>query len=138
VAVILIADDSDEIRTLYGSALRLRGHEVHEAGDGRAAIEAAVRLRPDLLLLDVWMPHANGFEVLDALRGDPASGRMRVVMLSVFDDGDTRLEAFGGGVVEYLVKGVSLSELTERLEAVLASHPACETEDEDQDQVARP
>jgi two-component system response regulator AdeR len=142
LAVILIADDSDEIRALYGAALRHRGHEVHEASDGRMAIEVALRLHPDLVLLDVWMPHANGFEVLDALAGDAASGRTRIVMLSVLDDGDTRLEAFGGGAVDYLIKGVSLSELMERIDAILSHYPACEGSEEDENpgrsQAAKP
>jgi len=123
MATILLADDSADLRTLYAPLLRLHGHEVHEAADGREAIEEARRLRPDLLLLDIWMPGLNGFEVLDALRCDPAATRTRVAMLSVLGDADAQLEAFGAGAVEYLVKGMSLSEFLERVEALLHSDP---------------
>jgi DNA-binding response OmpR family regulator len=126
VATIVLADDCDDLRVVYGTCLRARGHEVHEAADGRTAIELVRRVRPDLLLLDVWMPNGNGFEVLDALRFDSVAGRMRVVMLSVLSDGDTQLEAFGGGATEYLVKGLSLAEFVERVEGLLAeSEAAC-------------
>jgi DNA-binding response OmpR family regulator len=120
VASILIADDSPEIRTLYGTCLRVKGHEVREAADGREAVERVRQQTPDLLILDVWMPRMNGFEVLDVLRNDSAASTMRVILLSVLGDGDSRLEAFAGGAVEYLVKGLGLEEFVIRIEAVLA------------------
>lgn len=121
MAVIVVADDSAELRALYGSCLQMHGHEVHEACDGREAVEVVRRYDPDLLLLDVWMPHRNGFEVLDVLRNEALAARLKVVMLSVLGDGDSRLEGFAGGVVEYLVKGLSLDELVARIEAILAA-----------------
>ena len=66
------------------------------------------------------MPRRNGFEVLEDLRFDAAAGRLRVAMLSVLGDGGTQLEAFGGGAAEYLVKGLSLDDFVDRVEALLA------------------
>jgi DNA-binding response OmpR family regulator len=120
MATILIADDSAEIRTLYGTCLRLRGHQVLEAEDGVEAIDLAHRLGPDLLLLDVWMPRRNGFEVLDDLRFDPMATRLKIVLLSVLGEADARLEAFAGGAVDYLVKGLGIEEFLDRVEAILA------------------
>lgn len=120
VATILLADDSADLRAVYGACLRSRGHVVLEAADGREAIELVHQAEPDLLLLDVWMPYLNGFEVLDALRFDPAAGRMRVAMLSILGDGGSQLEAYGGGAVEYLVKGLSLAEFLSRVEGLLS------------------
>ena len=121
MATILLADDSDDLRTLYGACLRGQGHNVVEAADGLAAVEQVRKHRPDLLLLDVWMPELNGYEVLDALRAEPAALRLKVIMLSVLDDGEAQLQAFGGGAVDYLVKGAPLTALTARIDAVLAS-----------------
>ena len=123
MATILLADDSADLRSLYAPLLRSRGHEVHEAENGRDAVAGTRALRPDLLLLDIWMPGLNGFEVLDTLRGDPAATRTRVAMLSVLGDADCQFEAFGAGAVEYLVKGLGLSEFVERVEAILSSGP---------------
>lgn len=123
MSTILLADDSAEIRSVYGPVLRSRGHEVVEAADGDEAIELTRRVRPELLLLDIWMPGRNGLEVLDELRGDPAATRTRVVMLSALGDAESQLEAFGAGAVEYLVKGMGLSEFLERVESLLAAGP---------------
>lgn len=126
MATIVLADDCDDLRVVYGTCLRARGHQVHEAADGLQAVETVRRVHPDLLLLDIWMPNGNGFDVLNELRFDGAAGRMRVAMLSVLSDGDTQLEAFGGGATEYLVKGLSLADLADRVEALLAgSGAAC-------------
>lgn len=117
---LVLADDDEDLRTLYAAALRRCGHEVLEAVDGATALAAIRTGRPDLVLLDIWMPGLNGFEVLDALRHDPAGGRLRVIMLSNLSDADARLEAFEGGAVAYLVKGLSLAELTAAIEGQLA------------------
>lgn len=124
MATIVLADDCDDLRVVYATCLRARGHRVVEAADGDEAVAQVRSHSPDLLLLDVWMPGRNGFEVLDDLRFDPAAGRTRVVMLSVLSDGDTQLEAFGGGVAEYLVKGLSLAEFLGRVEGILAEREA--------------
>lgn len=124
MATIVLADDSDDLRAVYGDCLRSRGHEVHEAADGREAVELVHRVAPDLLLLDIWMPRLNGFEVLDVLRFDGVAGRLKVVMLSIVADGDSQLEAYGGGAVEYLVKGLALSDFLARVEGVLAGSEA--------------
>lgn len=120
MATILLADDDEAIRTVYRACLQAAGHQVIEAADGRQALDAFRRERPELMILDVWMPQLNGFEVLDALRHDPASTRLKILMLSNLGDAETRLEAFSGGAMEYLVKGVSLSELMTRVDALLA------------------
>jgi len=96
------------------------GHQVIEAADGREALDSFHKQRPDLMILDVWMPNLNGFEVLDELRHDPSSGRMKILMLSNLGDAETRLEAFSGGAVEYLVKGVSLPDLLTCVNGLLA------------------
>jgi DNA-binding response OmpR family regulator len=123
VAIIVLADDSAELRAVYSPLLRTRGHAVHEAADGVQALELVRAHRPDLLILDVWMPRLGGFEVLDALRFEPAAARTRVLMLSVLGDADSQLDAYGSGAAAYLVKGLSLAEFLARVEATLAEGP---------------
>lgn len=119
MARIVLADDDDDLRAVYHAVLRSAGHEVWEAADGRAAIEFVRVQRPDLLLLDIWMPALNGFEVLDALRHDPSGVRLKVVVISNLADADARLEAFEGGASDYLVKGLPLDEFTRRVATIL-------------------
>jgi len=120
MATILLADDDEGIRAVYRACLQTAGHHVIEAEDGRQALEILREQRPELMILDVWMPQLNGFEVLDALRHDPSSSRMKVLILSNLGDADTRLEAFNGGAAEYMVKGVSLRDLMARVNTLLA------------------
>jgi len=117
---IVLADDEPDLRAIYSTCLRAAGHQVWEACDGEEAIVLVIHRKPALLILDVWMPKLNGFEVLERLRDEPDSSNLKVVMLSNLGDSDTRLESFSVGVADYWVKGLSLTELQERVERVLA------------------
>jgi CheY-like chemotaxis protein len=110
-ATVVLADDDDDLRAVYRPFLQAAGYIVWEAANGREAVELVRRHHPDLLLLDLWMPGLNGFEVLDQLRYDPAATRLKVIMFSVQSDADSRLEGLGGGAVEFLIKGLSLADL---------------------------
>ena len=121
MASIVLADDDEDIRAVYGPFLRSTGHTVWEAPGGSEALGLVREHRPTLLILDVWMPRCNGFEVLEALRHDPASTGLKVMMLSNMGDADTRLECFAMGAAEYVVKGLPLLELREKVNGLLAS-----------------
>lgn len=119
-ASIVLADDEADLRAVYSTCLREAGYEVWEASDGREAVGLVVDQRPALLLLDIWMPILNGFEVLEQLRGVPDCVTLKVVMLSNLSDADSRLEGFSVGVADYWVKGLPLSELISRVGKILA------------------
>jgi CheY-like chemotaxis protein len=123
-ATIVLADDDDDLRAVYAPLLRGAGYTVFEAADGASAVALVRERRPELLLLDLWMPALNGLEVLDRLRHEPAAGRLRVVILSALADADARLESFEGGAVAYLVKGVPLAELLVQVRRALAARAA--------------
>lgn len=123
-AIIVLADDENDLRLLFAAVLRRDGHEVWEAADGREAIALVGSHRPDLLVLDLWMPVVNGFEVLDHLRHDPRATALKVVMLSNLGDAESRLEGFAAGVLDYWVKGLSLDDFRERVRQTLAASPA--------------
>ena len=76
--------------------------------------------RPDLLLLDIWMPVLNGLEVLEYLGKASEAVGLKVVVLSHQGDADTRLEGFALGVADYWTKDLSLAELSARIASVLA------------------
>ncbi|MEO6811392.1 MAG: response regulator [Isosphaeraceae bacterium] len=120
MATIVLAEDDPDLRALYVATLNRAGYVVIEAADGQAAVEIVRTRQPDLLLLDLWMPTLNGFEVLDTLRYDPCATRLKVVVLSAQCDADVRFEAFGCGAVGYLVKGLAITDLLECVRATLA------------------
>ncbi len=123
-ATIVVAEDDAELRGLYARLLRQAGHKVWEAADGAEALAAVDSYRPDLLLLDIWMPILNGLEVLERLRCAPPSVSLKVVVLSHQGDSDTRLEGFALGVADYWTKDLSLAELSDRIESLLRTPPA--------------
>ena len=123
MGTIVLADDDDDLRAVYAPLLRGLGHDVREADGGLAALELVQEHRPDLLILDVWMPRCNGFEVLERLRHDSLSSRMKILMLSNLGDADTRLECFEMGATEYLVKGLSLRDFAARVADLMADRP---------------
>jgi DNA-binding response OmpR family regulator len=124
VATIVLAEDDSDLRTMYAAFLRNSGYAVLEAEHGRQALDMVRAHRPELLLLDIWMPLLNGFEVLDRLRHDPVAGHTKVMMLSCQSDADVRLESFGSGAVQFLVKGLSLQELLAQVERCVAEASA--------------
>lgn len=119
-AIIVLADDEPDLRAIYAEVLRRGGYEVFEASDGAEAIEMVETHGPDLLILDVWMPGVNGFEVLDQLRHDPGATTLKVVMFSNLSDGETRLEGYSAGVTDYWVKGMTIEELLNRVREILS------------------
>jgi DNA-binding response OmpR family regulator len=120
-ATIVLAEDEPDLRTLYAERLRRSGHTVWEAADGAEAASLVLERRPDLLLLDLWMPILNGLEVLERIRDDRRAFGLKVVMLTHQRDADTRLEGFALGASAYWTKDVSLAEFAERIESMLDS-----------------
>ncbi len=117
---ILIAEDSSTVRRLVAARLRSDGYEVVEAADGEEALTLARDEHPDLLVLDKVMPKMDGFEVVRALREDPATRAVPIVMLT---DRTTEDDVLGGlelGVDEYMPKPFSPHELSSRVRRVLS------------------
>ncbi len=123
MASIVLADDDEDLRAIYAPLFRSSGHTVWEASGGVEAVTLVREHRPRLLILDVWMPGFNGFEVLEALRHDPASNGLKILMLSNLGDADTRLECFEMGAADYVVKGLALSDLRNRVARLIAGPP---------------
>lgn len=116
---ILVADDNQQIRMLVGAALRSLGHQLIEAVDGESAVEAAVREKPDLVLLDINMPKLSGFEVLGFLRRRPDTADIKVIMLTTAAQKDDLKHGVDLGCNDYITKPFEPKHLRETVEAVL-------------------
>ena len=103
---ILVADDNETIRELAVELLRARGHSVTSVADGRAALSAMGRAKPDVVLLDQEMPHMNGMETARAIRGTEKSGgkRARIIGLSGGVFADDKRRALDAGMDAFLAK----------------------------------
>jgi CheY-like chemotaxis protein len=117
--VLLVEDDADLLR-FASVTLRLAGYRLRMATDGQEAIALAHRARPDLVLLDLRLPRVDGWQVLEALRGDQALRQVPVVVLTADADPPQRERARVAGAVDYLVKPVSADALLAAVERALS------------------
>ena len=118
-ARILIAEDDDDVGRFVEVHLRTEGFEVHRERDGYAALDAARRLVPDLVLLDVSMPKLDGYAVCAALRDDPRTSAAPIIMVTARTQSADKVEGLGAGADDYVTKPFDPVELVARIRAVL-------------------
>lgn len=119
--MILVVEDDPSIRRGMVDALQAVGYASREAEDGDAALRAAEEQRFDLVLLDVMMPGADGFEVLRRLRDRWHD--LPVIMVTARGAESDRVRGLRGGADDYLVKPFGMRELLARVDAVLRRAP---------------
>ena len=109
---LLVADDSLTIRKVIGMVLALEDFQLTSVDNGIDAIARAREMKPDLVLADVLMPGRSGYEVCEALKSDPSTSHVPVLLLSgnfePFDEGRARAARADG----HLTKPVSYTHLT--------------------------
>jgi CheY-like chemotaxis protein len=110
-AQILIVDDFEDARELYGEYLRLRGYEVTGAADGPEALHLALPSHYDLIILDLALPRMDGIAVLRALRAAPGTARTPIIILSASVGNEPRDESLRAGADLFLEKPCLPDEL---------------------------
>jgi CheY-like chemotaxis protein len=116
-ARVLFVEDDRSVAQMYRLKFELDGHHVDVATDGEMAVEMAKRDLPDIIFLDIRLPKLDGFGVLEALRADPKTKKMRVVILSNYSRREVGDRAAKLGVLEHLIKAnTTPAKLTEGLE----------------------
>jgi DNA-binding response OmpR family regulator len=121
-ALILCADDDEDILALVSLRLRRAGYEVMQAYDGHQALELARTRRPDVAVLDVMMPRLTGHEVLAELRGDDELRELKVVLLSARVQQADVERGMESGADAYLPKPFRADELLEQVELLLRAN----------------
>jgi DNA-binding response OmpR family regulator len=119
MARILLAEDEQQIGDMVALKLANAGHDVVRVGDGEAALAAAERDRPDVIILDVMMPLVDGFAVLGRLKANPDLRTIPVIMLTARGEERDVLSGLQAGAADYIVKPFSLKELLARVEVTL-------------------
>jgi DNA-binding response OmpR family regulator len=109
--LILLADDSITIRSMVATRLERSGYEVAQASDGEEALELALRLLPDLAILDVEMPRLTGYELTRRLRESEATAALPIVLLTGKDNEADVAEGYAAGASEYIKKPFSPQDL---------------------------
>lgn len=115
---IVIADDEPGMLHLLSMNLEEK-YEVVKTTNGTKALDLARGLMPDLLILDMMMPEMNGIQVTDALKKDPSTEMLPILMLTARSDEVTKIEALNAGVHDFLTKPFSLTELEIRVQNII-------------------
>ena len=118
-AAILIADDEPNILISLEFLLKRAGYQVSLARDGQAALDAILRDRPALVLLDVMMPNKSGLEVCQAVRADEACNGVRILMLSAKGRDTDVAKGLALGADAYLTKPFATKELVQKVKDLL-------------------
>jgi DNA-binding response OmpR family regulator len=116
---ILVADDEPGLVRLAQIHLTRAGYEVITAADGKEALEIIERDRPNLVVLDVMMPHMDGFEVLHRVQAHDELKQIPVVMLTAQAQDHAVLHGMQSGAAKYLTKPFNPMELTKTVAEVL-------------------
>ena len=117
---IVLADDSDSVIDVLGYALKLHGHQVFHAYDGIEALAAIQRHAPEVAIVDLHMPHLDGFGVARAVRSLWGPEAPYMIACSGFDGPELKKQVFDAGYQQHLTKPIALSQLL----AVIALAPA--------------
>ncbi|RDZ15255.1 DNA-binding response regulator [Priestia megaterium] len=113
---LLLVDDEDRIRRLLKMYLEKEGYIIEEAADGHEAIEKALRIDYDLIVLDLMMPGIDGIEVCKQIREKKATP---IIMLTAKGEEVNRVQGFEVGTDDYIVKPFSPREVVLRVKALL-------------------
>ena len=116
---ILVVDDDRGMRFLLRISLERKGFQVSEAPDGQAAVDQVLVLQPDLILMDVMMPHMDGLTACQTIRNIEGVAHIPIIMMSALTTGRDIQKGLDAGANLYLTKPVSPLTLVETVNQVL-------------------
>jgi CheY-like chemotaxis protein/anti-sigma regulatory factor (Ser/Thr protein kinase) len=112
---VLVAEDNDDSREMLQVWLQGLEHEVHVAADGVAAVDLALRVRPDIAFIDIGLPGLDGYEVARRIRAEERSEAMRLIALTGYGQPEDRRRALDAGFDDHVVKPMDLDALVRAL-----------------------
>ena len=118
-ACILIVDDHEDNVEVLRARLEARGYRTEAAGDGREALEKVMAAPPDLVLLDVMMPHVDGMEVARRIKADKSLPFIPIIMQTALDSTEHKVEGLDAGADDYITKPINFAELEARVRSML-------------------
>jgi CheY-like chemotaxis protein len=125
MAKLMLVEDDNNLREIYGARLMAEGYEIVSAADGEEALALAVKEKPDLIISDVMMPKISGFDMLDILRTTPETKDTKVIMMTALSQPEDRQRGEALGANKYLVKSqVTLEDVVAAVHEILEDGPA--------------
>ena len=122
MAHILVAEDERDIRELINFTLMFAGHKVTQAANGAEALELALQVKPDLVMMDVRMPKMTGYEACRQMKQHEDIRHIPVVFLSAKGQDEEVQTGIDAGAVAYILKPFAPEELTRRVAEILSQN----------------
>ena len=119
---VLVVDDDPDMAALLAATVQAEGMHAEVVSDGRAALASVTDAPPDLVLLDVVLPGACGFEICRRLKADPLTALIPVVLVTALEDRSSRLQGIEAGADDFLSKPVRPEELVARMKTLRRLH----------------
>ncbi|MEQ8461534.1 MAG: response regulator [Sandaracinaceae bacterium] len=116
---VLLVEDNDDSAEMLARRLRLRGFTVRRAADGAAAVDAATRDRPDIILMDLTMPGMDGWTATAEIRKDPSLENTRIIAVTAHAMSEDEERAREVGCDAFHTKPVNLALLIEQIRALM-------------------
>ncbi len=120
IAKILIVDDEESLLTVLDLRLRATGYETVKARNGEEAVEQAIRMKPDLIIMDVTMPKMDGLEATRVLRAQLTTASIPIILLTALKEKDDELSGLDAGADDYITKPYDKDKLLARVKMLLA------------------
>lgn len=135
MATILVIDDDELVSRTLQRTLKIYGHHVMVSNSGTEGLQLAHRHRPDMFILDIMMPGADGYQVCRQIRGDPLLQELPVLFLTARLKDEDKIEGFRAGADDYLTKPFNMEELNLRVRAIMRRVNPTKPEPEDTSKV---
>jgi CheY-like chemotaxis protein len=119
MAKVLVVEDDESLRNLYSKSLRLKNFKVETATDGADALVKVGLFRPDVIILDIFMPELDGIEVLKILKTDPEFKKIPILMLTSASEIKVIKECLERGATGYIVKGGSPEDIVKKINNII-------------------
>ncbi len=120
VATVLLVEDTEDNRQMMRRLLELSGYRVVEATNGKEAVDAASRVRPQIILMDLSLPLVDGLAATRCIRVLPGLDKVPIVAVSAHDSADFHSEALAAGCDAYITKPIDYSELEDVVRRLLS------------------
>ena len=120
---LLIIDDDAHLRESLAEVLELDGFECHQAGTAQSGIDAAIKLDPEVVIMDIQLPDSSGFQICQTLR-KRAKTTILIMMTGRFLSSEEKKQGFELGADEYMSKPFDLAELSTRIKQLLSRRVA--------------
>lgn len=116
MAKIVMIEDSKILGNALKGALEIKGHEVVWVNDGRLAFQTVKKNKPDIILLDLMLPHISGFEICKAVKSDSALYKTPIVIMSTLTGAEDRERAVSAGANHFIAKPYDLKRTLAEIE----------------------